>query len=478
MSVVAPSVLVRIDHAARRVVHGLAASRYVGAPLRLGADAIRPLRRAILGPRLDDEARRHAEALAARPARPAPGRTLHVVLLCSLWHEPGSGIAIWTRVLARSLARQGHRVVVIHEAVEEMADRVEHGVRLIAVPPTALRRWPDLPALAPGLAEWQRAVVPVVLALHDEEPIDLVSGPIWLVEPLAVLRAGVVPVAVSLHTTRAMLATVGVAADRWMDEAVAAERALLSEAPMVIANSEAAAADIASAAGVTIAMERLVVVPHGLADLAAGTVAGPPGEETRLLFLGRLEHRKGIDTLLAALPMLADLPGIVVDIAGAPQGDDPEPAFRARHRDAPWASRVRFAGPVTDAGKNALLAGCDIVVAPARYESFGLVAVEAMMFGKPVVSTLAGGIPEVVEDGVTGLLVPPAEPEALAAALRRLIGDAPLRRRLGAAGRQRYLARFTDDAMAEAWVSAVCAALGQRREAASAWEVPSVTPRQ
>lgn len=461
LSSVKPGVLVRLDHAARRVVHGLAASRFVGAPFRLGAEAVRPLRRAILGPRLDDETRSLAAALAARPLASAQDRKLHVVLLCSLWDEPGSGIAIWTGVLARALARQGHRVVVIHHAKEETEDRFDAGVRLIGVPLTSLRRWPELPVLPPGLAEWQRAVVPVVLGLHEAEPVDLVSGPIWLVEPLALLRTGAVPVAVSLHTTRAMLAAVGVDRDRWMDEAIAAERALLADAPLVIANTQAAAADIAAASGVTIGAERLAVVPHGLADLAAATPAPPHGEGARLLFLGRLEHRKGIDTLLAALPLLADLPGVTVDIAGAPQGTSPEAAFHARYRDAPWAPRVRFLGAVAEAEKTALLAATDIVVSPARYESFGLVAVEAMMFGKPVISTTAGGIPEVVEDGATGLLVPPGEPEPLAAAMRRLITDHPLRERLGAAGRARYLARFTDDAMAEAWVAAVRAALAR-----------------
>ncbi|WP_291298018.1 glycosyltransferase family 4 protein [Elioraea sp.] len=467
LSAVKPGVIVRIDRALRHLVHALGASPVIGVLFRRGAEALRPLRRAIIGPRLDAEARRLAAMLAARRVSPADDRPLHVVLLCSNWGEAGSGIAIWTAVLAGALVRRGHRVVVIR-AADDASDRFEAGVRVLAVQPARLRRWPGLPPLPPGCADWQRGVVETVLRLHEADPVDLVSGPIWLVEPLAVLRSGAVPVAVSLHTTRAMLLAVGGSRDRWTDEAVAAERMLLTDAPIVIANTVAAAADIAAASGVTIAAERLAVVPHGLADLAAGTIAAPREEATRLLFLGRLERRKGIDTLLDALPLLADLPGVAVDIAGAPQGSDPEPAFRARHGDAPWASRVRFLGAVGEAEKTALLAASDIVVLPARYESFGLVAVEAMMFGKPVISTQAGGIPEVVENGVTGLLVPPGEPEALAAAMRRLVTDAPLRERLGAAGRAGYLARFTDDAMAGTWVAAVRTALARRAAEASA----------
>src|SRR5262249_6393480 len=84
-----------------------------------------------------------------------------------------------------------------------------------------------------------------------------------------------------------------------------------------------------------------------------------------------------------------------------------------------------------------------VFVAPSRYESFGLVYLEAMRQGKPVVGTRAGGVPEVVEDGRTGLLVPPESPEPLAEAPARLGEDADLRRAFGAAGRARFEAEFT-----------------------------------
>ena len=106
-------------------------------------------------------------------------------------------------------------------------------------------------------------------------------------------------------------------------------------------------------------------------------------------------------------------------------------------------------------------AACDLVVAPSRYESFGLTALEAMIFAKPCIASDVGGLPEVVADRETGLLVPPDDPEALAAALLRLINDEALRRVMGAAGRRRYEARFTAEKMAQAacaWFSSVVAA--------------------
>jgi glycosyltransferase involved in cell wall biosynthesis len=94
-------------------------------------------------------------------------------------------------------------------------------------------------------------------------------------------------------------------------------------------------------------------------------------------------------------------------------------------------------------------ARADIFVAPRRYESFGLIFLEAMMHGAACVGTRAGGIPEVVEHGTTGLLVPPEDPTALAEALARLAGDAALRRRMGEAGLATYRRSFTAERMAE-----------------------------
>ena len=90
------------------------------------------------------------------------------------------------------------------------------------------------------------------------------------------------------------------------------------------------------------------------------------------------------------------------------------------------------------------------MVVPSRYESFGLTALEAMIFAKPCIASRVGGLAEVVVDGETGLLVPPDDPAALANAIARLTADRALRWTLGEAGRRRYLARFTADAMADA----------------------------
>ena len=108
------------------------------------------------------------------------------------------------------------------------------------------------------------------------------------------------------------------------------------------------------------------------------------------------------------------------------------------------ADAVEFVSGVTTDRIVELYAQAEVACVPSLYEGFSLPAVEAMACGVPVVGTTGGAVPEVIgRDGETGLLVPPGDPEAFAAALRRALGDPDLRARIGAAGRARALSTFT-----------------------------------
>jgi glycosyltransferase involved in cell wall biosynthesis len=111
-----------------------------------------------------------------------------------------------------------------------------------------------------------------------------------------------------------------------------------------------------------------------------------------------------------------------------------------------------------------VLAAADVALLPSRAESFGMVLAEAMALGKPCVGAAVGGIPEVVEDGVTGVLAAP-EPAPFAAALAPLVASAELRRRMGEAGRRRVLASFTAGRQAEAVAELLAETLRQRAAA-------------
>ena len=150
---------------------------------------------------------------------------------------------------------------------------------------------------------------------------------------------------------------------------------------------------------------------------------------------------KGVADLLdAAMLVLARRPQTHFAIVGRGAC---EAEYKRHAADLGIADAVTWTGLVGNPMEEGVYAAADVFCLPSCWqEAFGWVIAEAMAFEKPVVATRVGGIPEVVEDGVTGLLVPPRDPEALAEALLRLLDDAELRGRMGAAGRRRVEGKF------------------------------------
>ena len=184
------------------------------------------------------------------------------------------------------------------------------------------------------------------------------------------------------------------------------------------------------------------IVPCGI-DTSVFTPAGgsgrPRSHRRRLLMLGRLVERKGTEDAIAAL---ARLPGTELVVAGGPSRAklraDPEyRRLRAAARAHRVADRVTFLGGVARERVPALLRSADVVVCAPWYEPFGIVPLEAMACGIPVVATAVGGLTDSVVPGRTGLLVPPRDPAALADAVAALLADPILRAAFGRAGRRR-----------------------------------------
>jgi glycosyltransferase involved in cell wall biosynthesis len=180
--------------------------------------------------------------------------------------------------------------------------------------------------------------------------------------------------------------------------------------------------------------------PAGGLRAQLGIPAGAPlvGE------IGRLCAVKGQRELIQALPHLPDVRLVLVgkdlEQGGAFQAELERDAERLGVRE-----RVVFAGHRDDA--RALLDELDLFVLPSWTEGLPVVVLEAMAHGRAVVATPVGGTPEVVEDGETGVLVPPRDPRTLADAVGRLLADPDLRRRMGEAGRARVATRFSREAM-------------------------------
>jgi D-inositol-3-phosphate glycosyltransferase len=173
------------------------------------------------------------------------------------------------------------------------------------------------------------------------------------------------------------------------------------------------------------------------------TEARTPGV-ARLVVVSRLVERKGVGNVVTAL---ADVPGAELVIAGGPAECDLIHNDEARRlmqlaEDAGVADRVRLRGRVERADLPALLRSADAVLCVPWYEPFGIVALEAMACGVPVVATAVGGLVDTVVDGVTGIHVPPRSPDRMAAAVNCLLEDPGLRRRLGTAGARRARRRY------------------------------------
>jgi glycosyltransferase involved in cell wall biosynthesis len=190
---------------------------------------------------------------------------------------------------------------------------------------------------------------------------------------------------------------------------------------------------------------------------AATRAAAGLGETPLLLVVAALVQRKGVDLLLSALARLAD-EGLRPALWIAGQGPA-RPALERQARELGLEGRVRFLGQRSDVAD--LLSACDVFILPSRHEGLGVAALEAMAAGRPIVATRVGGLAEAVVHERTGLLVPPEDPAALAAALARLLRDPALRARLAAEGPARIAEGFRADDLVEAYQSLYCEVLAE-----------------
>jgi glycosyltransferase involved in cell wall biosynthesis len=200
--------------------------------------------------------------------------------------------------------------------------------------------------------------------------------------------------------------------------------------------------------GAAIQSKHECVIPYGIRDHASEFRADARRREGpfRILYVGVLRESKGVLDLLEACAILAARGAdFTLDLMGAFASTDFKGEMRTRLDNLGLTSRTRFLGVKHGAEKYAVYQESDALCFPTYFEleTFGLVLLEAMQCGLPVVATRWRGVPSVVEDGVTGYLVPIRDPEALADGLLKLIGDPEGAARMGAHGRAHYLEHYT-----------------------------------
>ncbi|MEL6769340.1 MAG: glycosyltransferase, partial [Pseudomonadota bacterium] len=397
----------------------------------------------------------HMAAPAFLKVEPPADRLRLAFVSRGLPPEVDAGIARWTLTMAEGLARRGHEIHLLSEGAERQTSYAagiwRHVFPAAGGAPEALaERW----GLPPGPAAWAAAVAAEVDRLASFG-LDAVSFPIWDLEGIGCL-GGPVPAVMSLHTTYALSepfredwASRPVFARQHVRPMIAAETRALAEAPAILANSRAILRDISARYGID-AHERAHVVAHGTAAIAPGDAEH---RAPRVLFLGRFEARKGFDLAAKAVSrLLARLPSAEAVFAGdcldGPGRAMLEAAGLGALADHP---RVSWRGVLPRPDLDQSLRDAAVVLFPSRYESFGLVAIEAFAAGTPVVAFEGSGPVEVIRNGEDGLLVPvEAGGDGLADALERLLTDPRRRAAMGRAARAAYEARYTVDAMCAA----------------------------
>jgi glycosyltransferase involved in cell wall biosynthesis len=204
----------------------------------------------------------------------------------------------------------------------------------------------------------------------------------------------------------------------------------------LLAFSQAGARDLEQ--NYRVSPEKVVVFPYGLAD---PSLPDPDTKEPgRVLCVGRLDKCKGQDVLIRALALLGPEAGApVVEFVG----DGPCRAeLEDLARQLGVGQRCLFSGTLPHREALARMRAATLTVVPSRSEALGCVALESMALGTPVVASRAGGLAELVRDGLDGYLVPPEEPAALSQQLKVLLLDNPTRLAMGRNGRQRFLEKF------------------------------------
>ena len=370
------------------------------------------------------------------------------------------GIGTYTFHLAHGLAERGHVVHVLAQGFgtdRQDADgpvtvhRLAYAAAFHAMP--HCREW--------GLRlEHSFRVYRKLRRIIADHAIDIVEAPNFSGEGFVYSLRKTVPLVTRLHTDFSGLGRIfGWRATLDHRLSCAIEDAAILRSDLVTCSTRGHGDGMAQALGMD---------PARIARIPLGVPLPDPKEDRNLpklthpaiLFVGRLERRKGIHTLIEAVPRVLDeIPEARFCVIGRDTyNDGRSSAFEGdgRHsfkagllRILPASCRphVTFLGYVEPEALGRYYAACDLFVAPSIYESFGFIYLEAMSYGKPVVGCSVGGVPEVVEDGVTGVLVPPEDPLRLSEAIVQLLREPALRRQMAQQARERVVAHFTRDRM-------------------------------
>jgi len=412
------------------------------------------------------ERSKHLEVPPARRAAPAEPGGLRIAYLVYRGNPRCGGQGVYTRHLARELVGMGHSVEVFAGQPWPVLDPE---VGFTPVPGLDLYRDPD-PFRVPHPREFRSAIDLLEFAVmctagfpeprtfskrarrllsdrrvdfdivHDNQCLG--SGLLGMLEdgwPLLTTLHHPITVDRVLALSHAENAYRRLTQRRWFGF-LGMQMRVARQLPRIVTVSESSKHDIAEQMGVD--LSRMTVVPVGVDHTVFRPRPELPRVPGRIMVTSSSDvPMKGLVPLLEAVAKLRTERDLELVVIGRPT----EGGRVARTIDRlGLAPAVRCVSGISDDELARLYAEAQVAVVPSLYEGFSLPAIEAMACGVPLVATTGGALPEVVgEDGETGLLVTPDDPEALAQGIRRILDDAALASRLGDGGRRRVLGRFT-----------------------------------
>lgn len=338
-----------------------------------------------------------------------------------------AGGEIWMLRTLRALQQRGHEVWLGCRPHTELAERATAAG--IAVKPINFRGDFDPFCIAPLALFMARNQIEIVLTNMDKE---LRSGGLAAKlarVPVVIPRRGIDYPLKNRWRYRFAYNTL---ATHVLANSHATKRALLKNAPWLD--------------------ERRISVLHNGIDLATFTNSARrnmrlehhiPEHAPLLGFVGQLDERKGLGVLLSAFKIiLQKMPETRLLLAG--EGPLRE-MIESEVREYGWQKHVVLTGFVNDVA--AIMRAIDVLLLPSYWEGFGIVLIEAMACGRPVITTNISSMPEIVDEGVTGYLIPPGDEQALAQRALALLHDAALRRRMGEAAQRRVAENFSHEVM-------------------------------
>jgi D-inositol-3-phosphate glycosyltransferase len=374
----------------------------------------------------------------------------HTCPLATLGGKDTGGMNVYVRDLTRELGHLGIHVDVFTRSQDEHVPHVlhdlGHGNRVVHVP-----AGPELPLPKSQLAEYIPQFVAGIRQFAAEKGIkyDLIHSHYWMSGLAAEMLADEwqVPMVQMFHTLGEMKNRVATSeAEKEGAYRLDGERRVLARADRIIAATLAEQAQLQWLYKANI--DKIAIIPPGVdtghfypipVDEAREFV-GIPGDDQMVLFVGRIEPLKGVDTLLKAMACMSlgglSNPTYLAIIGGDPEAE-PEDMSAEMTRLQALSHELCMDRMVVFLGKRGqdtlpyYYSAADVVVMPSHYESFGMVALEAMACGTPVIASQVGGLAFLIQDGVTGFHIPNGDSAALYEKLDLLLRDGSLRRQMG-----------------------------------------------